>query len=307
VVNLLSQIAGMDRTIQQRHSSLVDISKLTATAASAAFAQEEVGKALEWLEQGRCLVWSQLNQLRTPVDDLRTHNHLLADRFLHISQALESSGSRQECTPLAIDGTMSQKIALEDEARTHILLAHDWDQLLKEIRSIPGFSNFLQPRCASSIMKDLPRDGPTILFNVHKDRCDALALIKGCDRPLHIPLEHLTYKDASNLKDCLRKYITRNADRGPRECREPNEKGDLHEILQELWLRVVKPILDGLSYSVRPILTRNIHSHSFIFKIIVEFIESNANLVVPHRSPLIPSDPCSGYLLTGCATCILSF
>jgi len=273
VVNLLSQIAGMDRTIQQGHSSLVDISKLTATAVSAAFAQEEVGKALEWLEQGRCLVWSQLNQLRTPVDDLRTHNHLLADRFLHISQALESSSSRQEFTPLAIDGTMSQKIALEDEARTHIMLAHDWDQLLKEIRSIPGFSNFLQPRQASSIMEHLPRDGPTILFNIHKDRCDALALIQGCDRPLHIPLEHLTYKNASKLKDCLRKYLVsrnylmRNADRGPRECRDPNEKGDLHEILQELWLRVVKPILDALSYSVSPILTRNIQSHSFIYKL----------------------------------------
>jgi len=313
VVNLLSQIAGIDRTIRQRHSSLVDISKLTATAASAAFAQEEVGKALEWLEQGRCLVWSQLNQLRTPVDDLRARNHLLADRFLHISQALESSGSRQEFTPLAIDGTMSQKIALEDEARTHILLAHDWDQLLKEIRSIPQFSNFLQPRRASSLMKDLPQDGPTILFNIHKDRCDALALIKGCDQPLHIPLEHLTYNDASELKDRLRrylvsgKYIMRNADRGPRRCRDPNEKGDLQEILEELWLRVVKPILDALSSSVRPILTRNIQSHSFISKIIAEFIESNSDLVVPHWSPRIPSDTRSWYLLTRFAAWILHF
>jgi len=313
VVNLLSLIAGMDRTIQQRHSSLVEISKVTATAASAAFAQQEVEKALEWLEQGRCLVWSQLNQLRTPVDDLRTHNHLLADRFLDVSRALESSGSCREFTPLAIDGTMPQKIALEDEARTHILLAHDWDQLLKEIRSIPRFSNFLRPRRASSIMKDLPRDGPTILFNIHKDRCDALALIKGCGEPIQIPLEHLTYKDASKLKDRLRryllsgKYIVRNADRGPREFRDPDEKGDLHEILQELWLRVVKPILDALSYFVRPILTRNIQSHSFICKIIAEFIESNSHLVVPHWSPRIPSDPRSWYLLTRCATWILHF
>jgi len=270
IVNLLSQIAGMDRTIQQRHSSLVDISRLTATAVSAAFAQNEVGKALEWLEQGRCLVWSQLNQLRTPVDDLRIHNHLLADRFLDVSRALESSSSRQEFTPLIIDGTMSQKIVLEDEARTHVMLAQDWNQLLKEIRCIPGFSNFLQPRWASSIMKDLPRDGPIILINMHEDRCDALALIHGCDKPFHIPLEHLTYKDASELKDRLRKYLVsgnylmRDADRGPREVRDPEEKGDLHEILQELWLRVVKPILDALSYSVGSMLTHSIQSRSFI-------------------------------------------
>jgi len=158
-------------------------------------------------------------------DDLRIHNHLLADRFLYVSRALESSGSRQVFTPLVIDGTMSQKIALEDEARTHIMLAQEWNQLLKEIRCIPGFSNFLQPRQASSIMKDLPGEGPIILINIHQERCDALAL------------------------------IMRDADRGPREFRDPEEKGDLHEILEELWLRVVKPILDALSYSVSFMLT----------------------------------------------------
>ena len=269
LVNLLSEIAGMNRTIQQRHSSLVDISRLTATAASAAVSQGEVAMALEWLEQGRCLVWSQLNQLRTPVDNLRTANHLLADRFLHVSQALELSGSRQELTPLAIHGTISQKIALEDEARTHIMLAQEWDQLLDKIRKIPGFSNFLRPRPTSSIMKDLPRNGPIILINVHEDRCDALALVRGSNKPLHIPLEHLTHKNASQLKDRLHKYLVsgrylmRDADRGPREVRDSEEKSDLNEILQELWLRVVKPILDALSYVVGPVSTHNMQSHSF--------------------------------------------
>jgi len=158
---------------------------------------------------------------------------------------------------------------LEDEARTHIMLAKDWDELLEEIRNIPGFLNFLRPRQAASIMEALPKDGPIILINVHEDRCDALALIQGRNKPLHIPLEHLTQKDASELKDRLRrylvsgKYLMRDADRGPREVRDPEEKGDLYEILQELWLRVVKPILDALSYSVSPMLTHNTQSHSF--------------------------------------------
>ena len=206
-------------------------------------------------------------------DDLRIHNHLLADRFLYASRALESSGSRQEFTPLVVDGTMSQKIALEDEARIHIMFAQDWNQPLKEIRCIPGFSNFLQPRQASSIMKDLPGEGPIILINIYQERCDALALIKGCDKPLHTPLGHLTYKDASKLKDRLRKYLVsgnylmRDADRGPREFRDPDEKGDLRGILEELWLRIVKLILDALSYSVGPVLTHNIQSHSFIIQL----------------------------------------
>jgi len=264
VVNLLSQIAGMDRTIQQRHSSLVDISRLTATASSAAFAQGEIEKALEWLEQGRCLVWNQLNQLRTPVDDLRIHNHHLADRFLHVSRALELSGSRQESVSLTLNGTMSQKVALEDEARTHIMLSQDWEQLLEEIRDILAFHNFLRPHTASNIMKLLPRDGPVILINVHEDRCDALALIPDCDQPLHILLDNFTHQYASVLRDQLRSYLLshgrrmRAADldlnRATRPAPEPNAKSGsaTQKVLQELWRMVVKPILDALAYQVSP-------------------------------------------------------
>jgi len=248
VLDLLSQIVGMDRTIQQRYSSLVDISRLTATATSAASAQGEIGKALEWLEQGRCFVWSQRNQLRTAVDDLRTHNHLLADRFLHISQALESSDSRQEFTPLAIDSTMSQKIALQDEACTHLMLAQDWVQLLEEIRSIPGFLNFLRPRESANIMKDLPRDGPIILINVHDDGCDALALIPDIDEPLYIPLAHFTLKQASELAVSLRQHLSWHGVRGIWPASDHHIKGDIHRILRELWLCIVKPVLDALGF-----------------------------------------------------------
>jgi len=284
VVNLFSQIAGIDRTIQQRHSSLVDVSKLTATAASAAFAMGETGKALKWLEQGRCLVWSQLNQLRTPVDELRIHNHLLADRFLHISQALESSGSRRESTSLALNGTVSQKIALEDQVRTHVKLAQDWEQLLKDIRAIPAFHNFLRPRKALDIMKHLPRDGPVILINVHEDRCDALALIPNCNQPLHIPLDDFTYEEASRLRDRLRNYLSRrgcrmrDVERGPREVADAEATSEIHKILQKLWLCVAKPILDALAYSVSlifmPIIAYKMSSFlitSLILQIQLEF------------------------------------
>ena len=255
VIGLLSQIAGMDRTIQQRHSTLIDISNLTAAAASAAFAQEEVGMALEWLEQGRCLVWSQINQLRSPVDELRAHNKLLADRFLDVSRALESSSSRQQSPFLATSGTMLQRIALEDETQTHIKYAQEWGQLLDEIRNIPGFYDFLRPRRASSILNDLPQDGAVIVINVHENRCDALAMISDCE-PLHIPLHSLTHHKASTLRDQLRTHLShngyrmRNDDRGPREVPDPEATSKVQEVLQELWLCVVKPILDGLAYSV---------------------------------------------------------
>jgi len=268
-IDLLSKVAGMDRTIYQRHTSLVGISSLTTAAASAAFAQGEGGKALEWLEHGRCIVWNQINQLRTPVDDLRAHDKLLADRFLYLSRVLESSGSRRESTIFALDTTISKQIALQDEAQSHVEQAKEWGELLDKIRMTPGFHDFLRPRSSSSILKDLPKDGPVILINVHEDRCDALALIPSCDEPLHIPLIDFTHQAATKLRDRLRRYLlrggnlTRQADRGPREVLDPDveKTSEIRDVLHELWLCVVKPILDGLAYSVSLILRiiRSIH------------------------------------------------
>ena len=297
-IDLIAQIAGMHRTVEQRHTNLIDISDLTTAAASAAFAQGEIEKALEWLEQARCLIWSQLNQLRTPVDDLRAHEPDLAQRFLNISSALESSGSRRGSGSLSTDAPMSEKITLQEEAHMHIKLAAEWDQLLEQIRRIPAFRDFLRPPRSSDLLNSLPPEGPIILVNVHKDRCDALALTSGSDAPIHIPLPEFTHGQASELRDRLRSFLLshrvriQEEDRGGRPVtigERINEKpSDIHLVLEALWLRVVRPILDGLSYPVSYISIHNLsHFQS-------PFIQDaccggpSSNLVVSYRSPCIP-------------------
>jgi len=267
-IDLIAQIAGMHRTVEQRHTNLIDISDLNTAAASAAFAQGEIEKALEWLEQGRCLVWSQLNQLRTPVDDLRAHDPDLAQRFLNISSALESSGSRRGSGGLGTDAPMSEKITLQEEAHMHIKLAAEWDQLIEQIRHMPAFRDFLRPPRSLDLLNSLPPEGPIILVNVHEDRCDALALISGSDAPIHIPLPEFTHGQASDLRDRLRSFLLshrvriQEEDRGGRPMKigeHNNEKpSDIHFVLEALWVSVVRPILDGLSYPVSYISIHNL-------------------------------------------------
>jgi len=256
----------VDRTIEQRHSHLTEFSETTTSAASAAFAQGEISKAFEWLEQGRCLVWSQLNQLRTPVDNLREHDKHLAQCFVDISSALDSSGSRRRLGNVNNDVPLSQKISLQDEARTHLKLAGEWYQLLDEIRRIPAFHTFLHPPQMSELLKELPTDGPIIVINIHETRCDALALISGVDAPVHIPLNNLTHDLASELQERLRRFLSSRdvrshvQDRGPRSIFDDDVEmqSEIHSILKELWRRVVKPILDSLEYSVSFLSTYNI-------------------------------------------------
>ena len=93
-IQLVSQLAGLEQTIRKRHTDLLDISDLATSAAVCAFRFRRRELALKWLEQGRCLVWSQLNDLRTPLDALFTHNPDIAREMLTASRALENAGSR---------------------------------------------------------------------------------------------------------------------------------------------------------------------------------------------------------------------
>jgi len=256
-LDLVAQIAGLNHTIQQRHTDLIVISSLTTSAASAAFSLGDVEKALEWLEQGRCHVWSQLNQLRTPLDDLRAHDENLAQRFLDISSALEVSGSRGGLEGLSGDASLLQKISFQDEAHLHIKLSRQWSELLDEIRHIPKFHDFLRQPRVSDLLTRLPPNAIVILVNVHEDRCDALALISSLGAPMHIPLD-FTHKEASVLRERLRLFLSshgvrmREADRATRPAPRPDaeKQSDISFVLKALWLRVVRPILDALAYPV---------------------------------------------------------
>jgi len=257
-IDLVSEIAGMDRTIEQRHAHLIGISTLTTSAASAAFTLCNVEKALEWLEQGCCLVWSQLNQLRSPLDHLRAHDEHLAKRFSNISGALEASGTRRGSGGFGQDASFAQKISLQDEAHLHIKLSREWSQLLDEIRDIPQFHNFLRPPQTSDLLRRLPLDGVVVLVNIDGTQCNALALIPSCEAPIHIPLVDFTHEEASDLKEHLRLFLSsygvrmREVDRAVRPAPRPNAKKEsgIYIVLEALWLRVVRPILDGLAFSV---------------------------------------------------------
>jgi hypothetical protein len=92
IIQLLSLISGFENTVQRRHETLVDASQLSLAASAAALSLGHPDKALEWLVEGRCIVWNQINQLRTPVDELRSYDPALAERLSILSRELENAG-----------------------------------------------------------------------------------------------------------------------------------------------------------------------------------------------------------------------
>ena len=208
-IQLVSQLAGLEQTIQQRHTNILDISDLATSAAACAFKFRRPELALEWLEQGRCLVWSQLNNLRTPpLDDLFAHNPEIAGKMLTVSRALENAGSWGDSVAQSEgEATMEYKMSLQNEVNTHVKLAQKWNELLTKIRTIPKFEDFLQPPACSNLLKTLPSSGSVVVINVHEDSCDALALSSDLDVPLHIPLHEFSYAKATDLRDQLKAHL----------------------------------------------------------------------------------------------------
>ncbi|KAF6750594.1 CHAT domain-containing protein [Ephemerocybe angulata] len=264
-LGLLALMGGLERTVRGRHTQLQILSSLASEAAASASRLDRADKALEWLEQGRCVVWSQLNNLRIPFDDLRVYNNNLAQSIANISKQLEHAGLSHAVSRTGM--SLSENISAEDEYRSRLQLARRWDDLLRAVRNIPRFEHFLKSAPCSALMQHLPSSGPVVIINVGKGRCDAFALLAGADEPLHIPLPNFSLDNANRYRIALNTQLqsgglrVREGDPSTVSDSETSwrpgktvrlgkrSENVIRGVLRALWIEVVKPILDMLAFS----------------------------------------------------------
>ncbi|TEB29803.1 hypothetical protein FA13DRAFT_1860478 [Coprinellus micaceus] len=221
-LDLLALVGGLEQTIRTRHVQLRSKARIALQAASTACAFERPDKALEWLEQGRCLVWNQINHLRTPLDGLCPSNPRLAETIMDVSRRLEN----------AAGGT------------TPSSASHAW------VRIVPPAGKI------HTLFQDLPKGGIIVVVNVYKGRCDAIALRAESDKPLHIQLRNFSeekaraYQNGWGLQLKARRLRMRGEDsvRAMESYRQPRST-PIRRVLRGLWTDVVRPILDMLAIS----------------------------------------------------------
>ena len=246
-LDLLPKLAWLGLPIHDRHHGLNFCGNVVNDAAAAAIKFGEYGTAIEWLEQGRSIVWGELLQLRTPVDELHKQSPALAAHLSQLSKELEQTSARDDLQ--VVDGCNQQ--SLEKVAQRHHQLALEWEELVKEVRMMPSFERFLLPKTLSQL-QFAAHSGPVVVLNTSKIQCDALILMPDLDDVLHLPLPDFTFKQAQELQHSL-KFVLDNGraaklvhiDGQPRDINTEFEK-----ILSKLWLHVVKPVLDILAFTV---------------------------------------------------------
>ncbi|KAF8751653.1 TPR-like protein [Rhizoctonia solani] len=199
---IIPQVVWIGTTIDQRYKEVAPISRLATQAVASAIAEKDYKLALEWFEEGRSIVWGQVLQLRTSLDQLREVDQALAEEMQKVGKALNRIASLKS----SHSNPSTQPNVPEHMAQSHHRLAEDWDRLLGRIRQLDGFSDFLRPKKANSLLR-AARNGHVIIINVHDTACNAL-IIRGDRAALDcVPLPELCYQKALDAQNRLMQLL----------------------------------------------------------------------------------------------------
>ena len=217
-LSLMQSSLSFAPTVSVQHACLVAMGKYCHTVpldyASYQINLGQFEEAVETLEQGRALLWSEMRGLRIPLAQFIEEGSLSAQRFAQVNQELEAltiavtPSGRPEMNDGAGDGTdpfgrlVIQRQRLVDER----------DALISQIQSHgrPGLgellsvSSFTTLRCAAS-------HGPVIIINHCIYRSDIMIIFHK-SLPCSIPTTETFFSRANNLRDELLKARKRGLD-----------------------------------------------------------------------------------------------
>ncbi|KAH9053737.1 CHAT domain-containing protein [Lactarius vividus] len=201
-------------------------------------------EALEILERGRALLWSEMRGLRVSVNYLRAADPTLAEKFAAINQNLEMVTTSVAATE-AMGETDNRRAGATgglDSFGGLVLqqrkLLEDRNKLILQIQSLPGFQNFLKP-LSFDALKSAASRGPVIIINHSQWRSD-IVILHSNSAPSHLPTPDDFYDRARKLTD---KLLSVRKDSGV-DSDEYNST--LASVLKDLYQLVGKPIIERL-------------------------------------------------------------
>jgi CHAT domain-containing protein len=243
-ISLIEDTLTFAPTLETQHSRLVtmrhDIETLPLDYASYQVHAGKLEEAIETLEQGRGLLWSEMRGLRTSIDRLRAADSFLAEKFADVNRELEAltmSGSPSAwANDCKVDGgegidpigrvVMKQRNLLDERAG-----------LLTRIRSLPGFENFLTTPSFDTL-RSVAAHGPVIVVNHSKRRSDVIILLHNSP-PSLIKTPDDFYEFAKGLENQL--LSARKEGLNSAEYEEA-----LSFVLESLYVRVGRPVIQRL-------------------------------------------------------------
>ncbi|KAN0131168.1 CHAT domain containing protein [Lactarius tabidus] len=162
-------------TLQTQHLRLyrafIGGARLPMNYASYQTQYGQIKQAVETLERGRALIWSEMRGLRTSTDQLRAADPALVDKFADINRRLESvtmsvaQSDDDEEFGGSKTGTGHQEESIGHLVLTQRTLLDERNSLISHIQqSLPGFELFLKLP-SFDILNTAAAHGPVIIIN----------------------------------------------------------------------------------------------------------------------------------------------
>jgi CHAT domain-containing protein/tetratricopeptide (TPR) repeat protein len=247
-MSLMERSLSFAPTVSTQHTRLVTMGE-GCQAMPLDYASYQIGlgqfeEAVETLEHGRALLWSEMRGLHAPVFQPNGEDSPLARKFADINQELEAltvlvtpSGR-----PEVEDGVHQSKDGTDAFGRLVIKqkkLVEERDALISQIRSRPGLEGFLRAPSYTTLRSAASR-GPVIIVNHCVWRSDIIIIFHNY-LPCAIPTDEAFFTRANELRDELVK--ARKHERGL-DSREYQDT--LCSVLKVLYELIGEPVIKRL-------------------------------------------------------------
>jgi len=246
-MSLMQRSLVIAPTLKIQHTRLVMMRGMCETMpleyASWQIQTDHLEAAIETLERGRVLLWSEMRGLRTSIEQLRVADPPLAEQFVAINKKIEeliTSVAPDASGTIETDDSGSSGLRGMDPFGRLVTrqrkLLDGRDALILQIQHFPGFENFLKA-ASYDTLRSAASCGPVIIINQCEWRSDILILLHNSP-PSLIPM-------GSDFND--RATILKNRLLGARKVHVESKQ----------YQRALSSVLDGLYDLVgRPVIER---------------------------------------------------
>ena len=191
--------------------------------------QHHLGRAIELLDQGRSILWSQTSNFKQDLEDLRGVDSDLANDVDNVGKFLAQGCFRDP------------KDLSEADAQLFRRYAEKWEELVHRIRGLPGFHHFSLPLPISAL-RTAAAEGPVVIINSSEFRCDAVIVPSQGDLVL-VPLPDITAAELVSLANQQEKFASRKSKSVWIQSKDYSMRSEtLEQVLNKTWLLVGEPI-----------------------------------------------------------------
>jgi len=243
-ISLMKNSLAFSPTLEIQHSRLVsgrvDYETLPLDYASHHIDIGRREQAVETLERGRGLLWSEMRGLRMSIDQLRLASVPLAERLAAINNDLEALTTSGSAGIWLNEGKADNADLMDPFGRLVIkqrALVAERDTLISKIQSLPGFETFLTTPSFDTL-RSAAEHGPVIIINHTMWRSDIIILLRDLPPSLIYTAKNF-YDRANRLKDQLLSARNHGLESGAYD-------DALSSVLKTLYDLVGRPVIQRL-------------------------------------------------------------